>query len=459
MNLIELIKQNKSLTFIDAESGKNISVEHLLVSDIKLNPEKKLTFLYIDNSSNSISVLLNFLNSNHALALLSPQLNLTFKLELERIYSPYYIYDNTRTSIKGFFTRKLFGDIDVFENTRDLKYPISGQLKVLLSTSGTTGSPKFVKLSENNLIQNAQSILDYLPIKNNDVAPLNLPVFYSYGLSVLTTNCISGGSIICTKKDIINKEFWQDFEKFGYSSLAGVPYAYEMLLRIGFNKKQYSSLRYLTQAGGKLSERTVQIFAEYCKKYNIHFFIMYGQTEATARMSYLLPEYLPSKIGSIGKPIKNGVFEIDKETSELYYRGPNVFGGYANSVEELSTFYNSDFLKTGDIGKIDQDGFYFITGRLKRFIKIFGQRINLDDLERILKNEFINSNFVCTGLDDKKIFIGMDSQDYVPSEISAYIFDNLKLHPSVVIIKHLDRFPLTENGKIDYKYIYEKYKS
>ena len=199
-------------------------------------------------------------------------------------------------------------------------YPVEKQLhadlKVLLSTSGTTGTPKLVKLSEANLRANAQSILAYLPIKQDDVTPLNLSICYSYGLSVLTSNSLAGGTIVCTNKDILSKDFWADFEKLGYTTLAGVPYIYEMLNRIGFLKKNYPQLRYMTQAGGKLSSKLAEVFSTHLKSQNKDFFIMYGQTEATARMSYLHPSYIESKIDSIGKAIPNGTFSIDKETNE-----------------------------------------------------------------------------------------------------------------------------------------------
>ncbi|MGY0038275.1 AMP-binding protein [Pedobacter sp. NJ-S-72] len=150
----------------------------------------------------------------------------------------------------------------MFKNQSEPDYPVHEELKLLLSTSGTTGSPKFVKLSEDNLVQNAYSILEFLPIKETDVTPLNVPIIFVYGLSIFTSNCIAGGKMICTNRDILQKTFWEDFEKYQCTSIGGVPYVYEMLNRIGFFKKEYPSLRYMTQTGGILNHTLVQVLAE-----------------------------------------------------------------------------------------------------------------------------------------------------------------------------------------------------
>ncbi len=381
--------------------------------------------------------------------LLNSKLNEDLKQNLEKIYSPAFIYDTERNYVSSYstldwiFSNKLFFK----ENTATNLHP---DLKLLLSTSGTTGSPKFVKLSEENLIQNALSIIDYLPIKETDVTPLNMPIYYSYGLSVLTTNCIAGGKIVCSNKDILQKEFWQEMEKYGYTSLSGVPYFYEMLNRLGFTKKQYPALRYLTQAGGKLNEKLITQFSEYSRENNIEFYVMYGQTEATARMSYLSPALLPQKTGSIGKPIKSGKFNIAEETGELIYEGPNVFGGYAEKPEDLATFEVNKTLHTGDIAEVDTDGFYYIKGRMKRFAKIFGNRVNLDEVEQLLKTNFHGTQLACVGFNDQFLHVFIAENSLNENEIKQYIFDTLKIHPTAIKVSALPELPLTANGKPDY---------
>jgi acyl-CoA synthetase (AMP-forming)/AMP-acid ligase II len=294
------------------------------------------------------------------------------------------------------------------------------------------------------------SILDYLPVNNSDITPLNLPVFYSYGLSVFTTNSIAGGQVVCGNRDVVQKEFWQDMEQYGYTSVAGVPYVYEMLHRIGFYRREYPSLRYMTQAGGKLNGSLIKSFGEYLAERDKQFFVMYGQTEATARMAYMPPHDLLQKIGSIGMPIKGGEFTLAPDTNELLYSGPNVFGGYATSAADLATFEHLPVLHTGDVAERDADGYYYITGRLKRFVKLFGTRINLDEVETILKQEMQGETFACIGIDDRHLLVFHRQAALDDNSIRSLLAKKLGLHPTAFKVQKIEEFPLTPNGKLDY---------
>jgi acyl-CoA synthetase (AMP-forming)/AMP-acid ligase II len=452
MKFIDLLKDNKNLQFYDAETHKNTDFNELDIAFFNKTDNKALVFLYLDNSLDAIQVFLTFFKSNHALVLLNPKLNNDFKQNLEHTYEPNYIYDPLRPSIKNYAIKPFINNFVLFENPV-FENTIHDTLKVLLSTSGTTGTPKLVKLSEANIIANAQSISAYLPIEKDDVTPLNLSICYSYGLSVFTSNSLIGGTIVCTNKDILSKDFWIDFEKLGCTSLAGVPYVYEMLNRIGFLKKNYPSLRYMTQAGGKLSAKLIEVFNAHLKSQNKKFFVMYGQTEATARMSYLPPQYIETKIDSIGKAISNGFFSIDKDTNELIYKGPNVFGGYASGVADLATFELQTELCTGDMARCDDEGFYYITGRLKRFIKIFGTRTNLDEIESLLKDRFIGNSFIAVGKNDEKLIVFVTNPSISEGNIKDFLKEKMQVHPSIVLVRVLENIPFTVNGKIDYKTI------
>jgi long-chain acyl-CoA synthetase len=460
LKLLQAALSNPNFSYFDVNQDRSYSLKDLLIKEpLHENAaDKSLTFLYLDNSILSVSAFWNFYSLNSALVLLSDQLNDSLKNQLEELYSPDYIFDVSRTLINGYLHSKWF-ELPIFSCKQDRKNKnIHPEIKILLSTSGTTGSPKFVKLSDENLYQNALSIIDYLPINKNDVTPLNLPIYYSYGLSVLTTNSMVGGQIITSLEDILSKKFWFHFEKLKFTSLAGVPYTYEVLNRIGFTQKHYTALKYLTQAGGKLSNKLTEIFADYSESNSLSFYVMYGQTEATARMSFLSPENLKNKTGSIGKPIKNGDFKIDNNTGELIYMGPNIFGGYAQNPSDLSTFETNIELHTGDIAKVDEDdGFYYITGRIKRFAKIIGSRVNLDELEEILKNTFANSTFACVGQNDKNIFIGYDNTEIKDNQIKEHIKNILNIHPTFIKVKLIEKFPLTANGKINYTQLSELY--
>jgi acyl-coenzyme A synthetase/AMP-(fatty) acid ligase len=447
-----LLLKNPSLIFRDAETGVSAKGAEMLLADLPGAglSEKKLVFLYLSNSLLSLQAYFSYLNTPHALVLLNPALHPDMKKELEKVYLPDFIFDASAQDRDENYTAVKLSDHTFFVlRATTAGRNIHSDIKVLLSTSGTTGSPKFVKLSEKNLLSNATSICQYLPIISADVTPLNLSVFYSYGLSVLHSNCLKGGTIVCTGKDVIQRNFWDDFEKFGYTSLAGVPYVYEMLNRLGFTKKEYPSLRYMTQAGGKLADHLIEIFAGYCRSHQKQFFVMYGQTEATARMAYMDPAYTLEKLGSIGKAIPGGSFEVNPDTHELIYRGDNIFGGYASAPEDLGSFEQPGTLLTGDLARIDDEGFVYITGRAKRFIKLFGTRTNLDETEALLKAKFQPAIFACTGTDDKLV-VATDLSRCPEADIKNFIRETLKIHLSVVKLVSVTEMPMTSNGKINY---------
>src|SRR5688572_2575864 len=350
--LYELIQKNENLFFIDAQTGHAVSIKAMHQS-LHIDNTQGLVFIYNDNLIGSVEVLLNFLNSRFTVVLLSAQLHPSFKQNLEALYTPYYIYDPGRTVVAEYNTVVASASIQLLKRQRPVEYAIHPNIKMLLSTSGTTGSPKFVKLSDDNLVQNAWSILDYMPIQSDDIVPLNVPIVFVYGLSIFTTNCIAAGTIVCTNKDILQPAFWTDFAKYKCNTIGGVPYVYEMLHRIGFFRKDHPSLRYMTQTGGIINQAVRTEIVRYISTYNKQFFAQYGQTEAAGRMAWLPQEDLLEKAASIGKPIKNGRFEIDNETNELIYYGPNVFGGYANGPGDLSTWHETNKLYTGDVARID----------------------------------------------------------------------------------------------------------
>ena len=455
-DLFHLITANANLRFIDAQSGSRYSLENIYIPmDQGIAEEQTLVFLYLNTSLKSLSTYISFLKTGHALALLSDSIEPRLKASLESEYKPAIIYDENREAVSGYSIKKYNNaafEVLFFSNDK-YKTKVDPEIKILLSTSGTTGSPKLVKLSQNNILQNALSITDYLPINNEDVAPINLPLNYSYGLSVLHSNAIKGGTIVCGLPDILSKDFWKYLDTYGFTSIAGVPFIYEMLNRIGFLKKHYPSLKYISQAGGNLSENIKIQFKDYCNKNNIKFYVMYGQTEATARISYVPAHKLEEKITSIGIPIENGKMMIDADTGELLYSGPNVFGGYANKKEDLKFWEHIDPLRTGDLAFKDEDGFFHIKGRLKRIVKIFGNRVNLDEIEAFIKSSLNMSLLACTGINDKFILIAHCNSSLNETELKKTIFETYQIQSSAIKFKYFKELPKTKNEKIDYKKI------
>ncbi len=450
MDLLQKIIENKHLCFIDGATETTYSLSELLF-EFPVSKSRTLVFLYLDNSIQSLACYLSAFNTVHTLVLLNNQLDISLKNSLELEYNPAMIYDATRNEIETY--KLIDSDNGIIYHKETVQHTVHPNCKLMLSTSGTTGSPKFVKLSEENLIANATSIAEYLPIQKEDVTPLNLPLHYSYGLSVLHSNMLSGGKIVCGLPDILQREFWSALEQFKFSSLAGVPFVYEMLKRIGFLKKSYPSIRYISQAGGNLNINIKNLFIDYCFENNIEFYVMYGQTEATARISYVPPAKLKDKITSIGLPIPKGTLSLDPETSELMYEGPNVFGGYAVNKNDLTLWETIEQLRTGDIARKDEDGYFYITGRIKRFVKLFGNRINLDDVERFINRTFTTVVSACVGIEDTHLLMVYEGAALDVGEIKKVIFEMYRIHPKAIKIQQLTALPLTGNGKIDYKNI------
>ncbi|MFQ5433181.1 MAG: AMP-binding protein, partial [Nitrospinota bacterium] len=344
----------------------------------------------------------------------------------------------------------------------NIGYDIHDSLSVLLSTSGTTGSPKLVRLSMENIYDNANSIREYLEIKQDERAISSLPIHYSYGLSVLNSHLLAGASIVMTGKTIIYPDFWDVFNDNECSSFAGVPHSYRILDRSGFAKRSTPTLRTMTQAGGKMENNLIDKYSRNLKARGARLVVMYGQTEATARISYLPPEMLPEKLGSIGIAIPGGklaVFDGENEITEphrvgeIVYYGKNVMLGYATSPADLA---DGDLMKgklrTGDIGYFDEDGYFFIKGRIKRFVKIYGLRINLDELEEKMK---IHGPTAVTG-NDEKVFVfcgygGEADYDNYRRELAKVY----KLNINTFIFKKIDSLPAKSSGKIDYKKLNE----
>jgi acyl-CoA synthetase (AMP-forming)/AMP-acid ligase II/peptidoglycan/LPS O-acetylase OafA/YrhL len=328
-------------------------------------------------------------------------------------------------------------------------------LSILLSTSGSTGSPKSVRLSHQNLASNAASIAEYLQISENDRGVVNLPTHYSYGLSIVNSHLWTGATILFTDSSVTDPAFWAFCRQHGATSFAGVPHTYDLLSRVDFETLAPPSLRYFTQAGGRLRRERAEALAHLAARHGWRFYIMYGQTEASPRMAYLPPDKLLYAPGSIGIAIPGGRLSVQDEAGqalppeaegELVYEGPNVMMGYAMSAADLGQGQGPSILRTGDMARKGVDGLFYITGRMSRFIKIFGNRIGLDEVEAICG--MAGHVTVATGIDDKLLVI--TRQIGTESEIGALLSTVLKLPPHTIEVRQMEDFPVLPTGKIDY---------
>ncbi|MGN9908795.1 AMP-binding protein [Phytohabitans sp. LJ34] len=319
-------------------------------------------------------------------------------------------------------------------------------LALLLSTSGSTGSPKLVRLSHDNLRANAASIAEYLDIRAEDRAATTLPMHYCYGLSVVNSHLLRGAGLILTDLSVADAAFWDHFRSARGTAFAGVPYTFDLLDRTGFASMRLPSLRYVTQAGGRLAPDRVARYAAQGRRDGWKFFVMYGQTEATARMAYLPPELAESRPSAIGVPIPGGSFRLDA-SGELVYSGPNVMLGYAEGPADLALGRTVDELHTGDLARRGTDGLYEIVGRRSRFAKILGLRIDPQGVEALLEREGVRS--FCAAGDDLLIVAAQAPAD--PASVRRLVARACRLPAGAVGVHVLDELPRLPSGKPDYE--------
>jgi acyl-CoA synthetase (AMP-forming)/AMP-acid ligase II len=316
-------------------------------------------------------------------------------------------------------------------------------LALLLTTSGSTGNPKLVRLSRTAVLTNAEQIAEALGIDGNEVAITTLPLFYSYGLSVLNSHLVRGATVVLERTGIMQRDFWTAAVEHRVTSMAFVPSQYEMLRRLRFDPAEYPALRTLTQAGGRLRAERVTEFADKMATVGGKLFVMYGQTEAGPRMATLPADRLADKLGSAGRALPGGEFTISDD--EVVYRGPNVMMGYAETGADLAKGdEQGGVLRTGDLGRLDDEGFLFITGRLKRMAKVFGVRINLDDVEK-------NFPVAAVAGDDQLIVFTDNLDEHESRALRSKIAEWLGTHHTGVVVHRIETLPLLPNGKTDYR--------
>ncbi|MCQ2171314.1 MAG: AMP-binding protein [Bacteroidales bacterium] len=405
----------------------------------RIDVPRGLVFCLCSNTLQSFVGYLTCLQSNLPVVMLDGSKPKDVIDALVEAYNPEYIWDGELkpTGLKG--------------------ESVSEELAMCLTTSGSTGSPKFVRLSAQNILSNAESIAEYLHIDENERPVTTLPMYYSYGLSVINSHLIKGASILLTDGTYAQREFWNFMREQKATSMAGVPYTYEILKRLRFFRMELPDLKVMTQAGGKLNKDIAKEYIEFAAEKGKKFYVMYGQTEATARMSYLPWESALEKYASIGVAIPGGKFSIidtegkeitePEKDGELIYEGKNVSLGYAECRADLAkSDENKGVLKTGDVARRDADGFYYITGRLKRFVKIWGNRCNLDATEQIVKS--ITTNCACAGVDDKiTVFV---TEDGLSEQIISLLSEKTGLNSRAFEVRVIDAIPKNDSGKVQY---------
>ena len=459
MNFLNKIEKfSPNVCFID-ENGKKVLYKNVLIKSEKLSKDLKprsLIFVLAQNHIEFFTSYIGFFRKELVQMLLDPKISIDLLKELIETYMPNYIFlpNSLRNDLKSYEVLTELDDHVILKLNKGNLYSVNKDLILLLSTSGSTGSKKFVRISYENIYQNTKNIVNFLGIKESHRTITTMPPFYTYGLSVINTHLFTGASLLVTKLKAIEKTFWKLIKDQKINSFAGVPYFYEVLNKIKFDQFNLPDLKYFTQAGGPLKKNLIDYFLTYSEKNKKEFIIMYGQTEATARMTYLPYKMSRKKMGSVGIPITGGKIYLtndkskDDKKGEIIYEGKNVSMGYAKNFKDLNkNDENQGILKTGDLAIKDNDDYLYITGRKSRDVKLFGHRISLDEIEQILFKK--GYNCLCCGFDNKVTIFYTDNN--YNNEILKHISRTTNIHLDCFKLKHIKEFPLNENGKTSYE--------
>lgn len=449
------------------DQGRSASCQELDVFSGELyekTGDKKLIFILCENTLESLFGYLGSLRTGIVPLMLESHIHPELLEGLIREYHPSFLYvpDIWADRIKDCEVVWRYGGYCLCSRNEKQPPSLYSELALLLTTSGSTGSPKLVRQSKANIVSNAGSIASYLEIDRDERPVTTLPMNYTYGLSIINSHVLKGATLLLTSYGVIERSFWDFAKEMRATSIAGVPYTYQILKRIGMMDMELPDLKTMTQAGGKLPVNLHREFALYAEQTGKKFVVMYGQTEATARMGYLPAARSLEKCGSMGIAIPGGSFWLEDDQGnrimepdtqgELVYQGENVALGYACGRDDLiKEDERKGVLHTGDMARRDSDGYYYITGRKKRFIKIFGNRINLDEVERLLKERYEGTDFACVGIDDcLKIFTDFREPD-AGKQVLDYLYQVTGIGARAVRVRCLDQIPKNESGKTLYK--------
>ncbi|MBY5351901.1 AMP-binding protein [Rhizobium leguminosarum] len=442
-----------ALVFAD---GRTLSYAELNARTLRFaerlgRAEKRLIAISAEVSEHVIVAYLGALRAGHAVAMLPPCDD-----RLRRDFLSAFQPDFTLRSIDGRW--RLVEEVRSGDGTE----PLHADLALLLMTSGSSGAAKAVRLSYANLDANARSIACYLELSSADRAALILPLHYSYGLSVVHSHLVAGGSIFIPGVSVVSDDFVKIIGESGCTNLSGVPYSYELMEKTRFRTNELKALRFMTVAGGRLTPELIRLYRDHMRVRGGRFFVMYGQTEASARIAFVPPESLSDNEERIGVAIPGGSLSlVDDEghpldrsgvAGELVYTGPNVMMGYGTDRSELARGAEVTALHTGDIAMRDEQGFFRIVGRKSRFAKVAGLRIGFDIMEQVLAEEGIAAALV--GDDEGLQAHVTDAR--VAERVRRILVEASHLPANLVSVLERRDLPRLASGKIDYARLTEE---
>lgn len=454
---LDLDKKDRSKVAVIDDSGRSITYGDICDFSqefSKYQPPRSLIFILSENKIGSLLGYTAALSNRIVPLIISAKTEEGLYTNFRDIYRPEYLWvPNELVAKLGY--EAIFSAWDYsLVKTGYTKVPLYDELSLLLPTSGSTGSPKLVRHSYRNIEANAENVKKLFNLTEDEKAMAILPMHYTMGLSVVASHLLTGATLLLSGRSLLDKGFWTMLKEA--TSFTGVPYSYDILTKMRFTRMDLPNLKIITQGGGKLTSEMWQTLAQYAHDKGKKFIATYGQSECTARMAYLPAELAMTKVCSIGIAEPGGQLSIvDNEgietfegeaTGEMVYRGENVTLGYATCQEDLMRGdENHGVMHTGDLAHRDADGCYFIVGRMKRFLKIFGLRIGLDEVENLIKSEF-KIDCYCKGNDEKLIVLVTDGS--VMNKLPAFIEEKTRLFHQKIEVLLVDAILRNESGKV-----------
>jgi len=459
---LEIDKKPSDKTAVVQDNGESFSYGELVSFTKEWKewiPQRELIFILCSNNMATIAAHVASIENKIVPLMISDRMDKALLGNLIKTYKPKYIWAKKEIGLQqgfGLNRQEKYGY--ALWDTGYGHTEMHDALSMLLTTSGSTGSPKLVRHSYRNLMVNAANSAQFLGLCEEDKSLIDLQLHYTMGLNAACSSLYAGAALMMTEHNAMQQEYWSFFDRSDITNITGVPYNYEILKKLKFFKKDYPNLRILAQGGGKLTDVLFKEIAEYAHNHDKKFFATFGTSETTSRLAYLSPEMALDKIGSIGRAIPGGrLFLVDENGTEmkqeetegeLVYQGENVTLGYASCREELiKGDERRGIYFTGDLAKRDGDGYYYICGRKSRFLKLYGYRVGLDECERLIKMKF-GLECACVGTDRKMIIYITDAGR--KEEIREYMTNMTKIAKTAYEVRKIQQVPKNEVGKILY---------
>lgn len=454
---LDLDKKNRDTVAVVDDSGMSITYGNICDFSRKFAeylPARSLIFILSENSIGSLLGYTSSLSNKIVPLILSAKTEKGLYENLRDMYKPEYLWVPDEM-VEELGYESVFTDYGYsLVKTGHRPKSMYEELSLLLPTSGSTGSPKLVRHSYRNIEANAYNVLRMFELTPSEKAMAILPMHYTMGLSVIASHLLAGAKLLLSGRSLLDKGFWEMLKEA--TSFTGVPYSYDILMKMRFTRMELPNLKIITQGGGKLTPEMFHALAVYAQEKGKKFIPTYGQSECTARMAFLPAELALTKTCSIGMAEPGGQLSIiDNEgnetfegeaTGEMVYRGENVTLGYAYNLEDLQKGdENHGFMHTGDLAKRDADGCYYIVGRLKRFLKIFGLRIGLDEIEGLIKEKY-DIDCYCKG-NDEKLIVLITKAD-MTDDIVSFIEEKTHLFHKNIEVHVVDAILRNEAGKV-----------